>query len=537
MSFRLPSLIAFIFIFFLSISSSFAQTDFSVLDKLPRIIQTTGKLSDASMYIGASKDAGETLSKSFFENDNVDIVAKVNVANDDIGAEAEIYIVTRVTDGKKKKFFYIDEDGIWHDWNASLKSLEPAKTITSLSEEESINIFSGQMTYGEFAIYVGYKVILDNESRPINVNLTPYRITANLRSSYSNLKDQNIHNLEFPILGWERWESTVNTFSLTDFRNSGNKDLVTATIRYDTTQPYSNFIQDGKVINDENLSLIVFWENIDGEWVSYYEDLGCLMPRKAITADFNNDGYQDIFFACIGWDGPPPEDVELWAGEQSFYYLNNGDGTFEKRLLDGTRYLHGAATGDVNRDGYLDIVVVDVTRDWNTQGIYTLINDKNGGFVDSYEYIPVETKNNIAIELVDIDGDFDLDLLVGTGVENDTDQRTLIYTNENSIFEISNVVAPIEDRDVILDFIYNKNLCSTCIYILRTGSYNTVTIQKYDFVSGASEVIYDHVDKTGGKWLAWIMPVQDEFGEWSIKPFSPRFNYSPVLLPVTDFGK
>jgi len=519
------------------IPSVSAQTDFSVLDKLPRIILTTGKLSDASMYIGASRDAGETLSKSFYENDHVDIVAKINAAKDDIGAEGEIYIVIRVTDGKKKKFVYIDEDGIWHDWNASLKSLQPVLTTTNLSEEESINIFSGQMTYGEFAIYVGYKVISDNGNNPINVNLSPYRITANLRSSYSNFKDKNIHSLDFPTIGWERWESTVNTFSLTDFRHIGKKDLVTATVRYDTTQPYSNYLADNKVINDENKSLIVFWENIDGEWVSYYEDLGCLMPRKAITADFNNDGYQDIFFACMGWDGPPPEDVELWAGEQSFYYLNNGDGTYEKRLLDGIRYLHSVAAGDVNRDGYLDVVVVDVTKDWNSQGIYTLINDKNGGFIDSYEYIPVETRNNISIELVDIDGDFDLDLLVGPGDENNTDEKTLIYTNINNKFEISKVVPPIDDRGVILDFIYNKNLCATCIYILRSGNYNTVTIQKYDFAKNTSEVIYDHVDETGGKWLAWIMPVQDEFGRWSIKPYSPRFNYNPVLLPVTDYGK
>ena len=104
-------------------------------------------------------------------------------------------------------------------------------------------------------------------------------------------------------------------------------------------------------------------------------------------------------------------------------------------------------------------------------------------------------------------------------------------------------ITAIFDRGVVLDFVYKTELCRTCIYILRTADissgafYNSITIQKYDFDSEQSEVIYDHLDNTGGKWLAWIVPNLNENGTWSLKPYSSTYNLMPKSLPVRDFGK
>ena len=372
----------------------------------------------------------------------------------------------------------------------------------------------------------------------------------NSESSYLNSKGQNFHNLSFPIVGWERWTSTVNVFAFDDFRRVGKSDLFTATIRYDTSAPYGDQIQYDDTLkhniatDSSYLSDLVFWKKVNGEWEEYYETRGCLHPRKALSVDFNNDGYTDIFIACTGWDGGAPLGVENWAGEPSIFLKNNGDGTFEKIKIGENRYYHGASAGDINRDGLVDILVVDVTKDWNLQGIYALINEGNFRFEEDYTYITPQTRNNITIELIDIDGDLDFDLVVGPGDEGQANQATLLYKFEGGEFNYYKEITAISDRGVVLDFVYKTELCRTCIYILRTADissgafYNSITIQKYDFDSEQSEVIYDHLDNTGGgKWLAWIVPNLNENGTWSLKPYSSTYNLMQKSLPVRDFGK
>jgi enediyne biosynthesis protein E4 len=73
--------------------------------------------------------------------------------------------------------------------------------------------------------------------------------------------------------------------------------------------------------------------------------------------DFNNDGLKDIFTA-----GSHTEDnVELTSSLESrqanSLFVNRGDGTFEYAALPGKAFHRGAAFGDLNRDGRVDVVV------------------------------------------------------------------------------------------------------------------------------------------------------------------------------------
>ena len=69
------------------------------------------------------------------------------------------------------------------------------------------------------------------------------------------------------------------------------------------------------------------------------------------TADFNNDGYTDIY-------------VSNDFHEDDYYYLNNGDGTFSESLKSKfghvSRFSMGNDVADVNQDGYVDILTVDM---------------------------------------------------------------------------------------------------------------------------------------------------------------------------------
>ena len=69
------------------------------------------------------------------------------------------------------------------------------------------------------------------------------------------------------------------------------------------------------------------------------------------TADFNLDGYPDIF---VGND----------FHEDDYLYINNQDGTFRESLKDWTghtsRFSMGSDVADINGDGYPDLISLDM---------------------------------------------------------------------------------------------------------------------------------------------------------------------------------
>ena len=129
----------------------------------------------------------------------------------------------------------------------------------------------------------------------------------------------------------------------------------------------------------------------------------------AVAADFNNDGWPDIYVAC---DSTP-----------SFLFLNNHDGTFKESGLEMGVALNedgqeqagmGLGIGDFNLDGQLDILKTHFTED--TPALYA--NQKKAGFMD------VTIRAGLGVEtrfvswgagIVDLDNDGRPDLFWVTG--------------------------------------------------------------------------------------------------------------------------
>ncbi len=128
-----------------------------------------------------------------------------------------------------------------------------------------------------------------------------------------------------------------------------------------------------------------------------------------VAADFTNDGWPDIYVAN---DSTP-----------NFLFENLGDGTFrEVGLVLGVGYNEeglteagmGSDAGDVNGDGYLDIVVTNLSTETNALYLggpaeFKYHTRQSGLYAGSY--LPV----GFGTDLLDLDNDGDLDLLVTNG--------------------------------------------------------------------------------------------------------------------------
>ncbi|NMH89691.1 VCBS repeat-containing protein [Flavivirga algicola] len=155
------------------------------------------------------------------------------------------------------------------------------------------------------------------------------------------------------------------------------------------------------------------------------------------ASDFNNDGWTDLYIA---------NDYD----EPDFMYYNNGDGTFrdvvDDKLKHVSRFSMGSDTGDINNDGLIDLMTLDMAAEdhyrsktnmgsmsteafnkiVNTGGHYqymfnTLqINTGAGSFSDVANIAGIaKTDWSWGTLLVDLDNDGWKDIVVSNGIKKD----------------------------------------------------------------------------------------------------------------------
>lgn len=409
----------------------------------------------------------------------------------------------------------------------------PVRAITKSTEAISL---TGDATAVVGAdIYVGYgtsfaelissgryakKYTIANGPAPIPV----------FKTSYENFNGYGLSRIKFP--------SDIATagdtipYATADFLQNGTITAVVTKWNYASqTTPAAVMEQDKAQYYSE--TRLIKWD-VNGNPVTIWSDKGntCRMARHALTADFNNDGYPDVFVGCstTSSDNTGSNNIIRTA---SYMLWNDKNGGFNVRAItDGFGGDHASAA-DVNGDGLVDIAVADIMN--NPDGyhaVYFLMNNGNGAFTKDYTRIINLTSTQwnpyFTTELLDVDGDGIIDLFV-SGNENDGTnfggaKTKVLFGDGNGKFGARQVtIAQIPTRDTVQGvnvvtnngkrglFINRTKGCyvaSGCIH--GTTDYNSRTLQWVDVNTWESSIALDleypqnPITVNGIKVAVWI---------------------------------
>ena len=270
---------------------------------------------------------------------------------------------------------------------------------------------------------------------------------------------------------------------IADFNNDGLADVIyigTMNLSNNSIQCTYQVCSDQQIDNADKPQPVLYLGNADGNLYNSPELLidnrdnkGMALGRQLLIADYNNDKVLDIYIADHG--------VGKADGYRDSYYLSQPNGTWlessNTHLSDNNFkvYDHGAATGDIDNDGDMDIVLTAMSA-----GFWCLMND-GSGFLTKRK---CGGSFAFALEIVDMDNDGDLDAIVGGHENNSSPMLTGIHWNDGQGNFITYDTTPLKqyrdewgiipevsasdlDNDGDMDIVYS-----------RTGkSYNGAAIQ------------------------------------------------------------
>ena len=353
-------------------------------------------------------------------------------------------------------------------------------------------------------------------------------------TSYQNAKGLYASPIAFPASLIDSLNGPPTTYAVGDFFQTGNIDLFTAFQNYHPPSTgYTGISQSDAISNSQYWSDFTFWKKqIDGTYTQILTMKGCLHPRKALVADFNQDTFPDVYVACIGYDRG------TFPGEQSVLLLSNGQGGFNQIKVDNIGYHHASAAADINGDGYPDIVSTELMK-----GAYFLINNKDGTFTRNNSRILSGMMNDYSyntLELTDVDEDGYVDLIAGGPNEPTVlNNSKIFYGDKNGYFGARNlIIPPVPGRGILVDFILVKNDGVNGLFVDRASDgtdaacyYCSTTLQWVNLSDMSSKVVFDKINKAigpyykyGPSWtMWWISSTQN--GQNGVVPYWTITNY------------
>jgi len=222
-----------------------------------------------------------------------------------------------------------------------------------------------------------------------------------------------------------------------------------------STNPFSKFLTQGAISpkfidvdTDGDLDMLASSGYGGSDAIRYFRNDG-----DAQSPDFNEisgadnpfsgasgNTVQQIAVADIDNDGD--DDVIVVANGGSSFWLNNGDGSFDDSATNPIAAVPvggypSAAFGDVDGDGDLDLAIAE------SGNIINYFENTGSAEVANFSATPSSLFSSFAssyypaVDLQDIDGDGDIDLMVGnydTGAVEAYENNNNSFTADNTIF-------------------------------------------------------------------------------------------------------
>lgn len=242
-----------------------------------------------------------------------------------------------------------------------------------------------------FGDAVDMTISLDSDKEIVATFKKPVKTYAKFDYKLPSVKQKCLYFChDFEALGI----SNVNGFCPVDYNQDGYLDVVVSNTdwSYDGRFPLRFFLgtKDGGFVADEK---------------NDKQMMGLNNIRKAITGDYNNDGFIDFFLIGHGYDAEP------FPGEYPVALISESDGRYhDVRFTDLVSFYHGGASADIDNDGDLDIVLVDGGRGNEV----ILINDGDGNFSSHPELLDHSLLSGFyTADMIDIDNDGYADLISG----------------------------------------------------------------------------------------------------------------------------
>ena len=288
-------------------------------------------------------------------------------------------------------------------------------------------------------------------------------------------------------------------WQLADYNNDGFIDVF-----YVGAMKASNFIEDptwevtGEVECDDGDKCTgtqplpsLFLGDADGNLnysrhllIDNREEPGMALGGQPIVADYNNDGVLDFYITDPG--------IQDYNGHRDSYFLSQKDGTWvesSETHLSHPNFIsaNNGTTGDIDNDGDMDVVYTEMNS-WGTGTSFWCLMNDGTGFLKKRK---CSGADSFALELADLDGDGDLDALIG-GHEKEYSSNTSAFTGiiwndgrgnfnkhnntrlpeykSHSCSQIPEVSASDLDNDGDLDIVYSRideNYENPCIQIIE----------------------------------------------------------------------
>nr|MBI1232021.1 hypothetical protein [Cytophagales bacterium] len=272
----------------------------------------------------------------------------------------------------------------------------------SLQPDESNNGYIEEVTIDASNTVEERRFLMERLNRPVF-------------SSFSDLTNDSIQELvvchfgnregELAIYGQSpqgTWDKNFSydvagaiSLEILDFNHDGWKDIV--------------------VLFAQGAEKIVLFKNT-GNFIFETTELMTFPPSYGSTslqlADFNADGSMDILYSC-GDNADLSPVLKPYHG--IYVFVNNGNDVFEKKFFYPFNGAYKAVARDFNSDGALDIAAISYFADYTDLEEHGFVLLENEGFPNfSPTSLPVGKLGRwISMDTGDIDGDGDIDILLG----------------------------------------------------------------------------------------------------------------------------